>query len=72
MAVFAKKKGLTFAGPVYNTYLFDEISIADPERYLLQVSASVSEARRTSSRCRLRRGVKQLHPPAAKIFSCAS
>ena len=50
MAAFAQKNGLIFTGPVYNTYLFDEISIADPERYLLQVSASVSETRRVPSR----------------------
>jgi hypothetical protein len=31
---------------VYNTYLLDELSIKDPDQYLLQVSASVSEARR--------------------------
>lgn len=41
MAVFAKKNGLVFTGAIYNTYLFDEISIPDPEQYLLQVSASV-------------------------------
>ena len=50
MAAFAKKNGLIFTGAVYNTYLFDEISIADPERYLLQVSASVTETRRVPSR----------------------
>ena len=50
MATFAKKNGLIFTGAVYNTYLFDEISTTDPERYLLQVSASVSETRRVPSR----------------------
>ena len=50
MTAFAKKNGLIFTGAVYNTYLFDEISIANPEQYLLQVSASVSETRRISSR----------------------
>ena len=50
MTVFAKKNGLVFTGAVYNTYLFDEISIADPEQYLLQVSASVTETRRLPSR----------------------
>ena len=50
MAAFSKKNGLIFTGAVYNTYLFDEISISDPERYLLQVSASVSETRRVPSR----------------------
>jgi DNA-binding transcriptional MerR regulator len=46
MADYADQNGLTFTGPVYNTYLLDELSITDPEQYLLQVSASVSEARR--------------------------
>lgn len=39
---------LIFTGPVYNTYLFDELSIVDPEQYLLQVSVVVSETRRVS------------------------
>jgi len=46
MAAFAIKNGLVFTGAVYNTYLFDEISIDNPEQYLLQVSASVAETRR--------------------------
>jgi DNA-binding transcriptional MerR regulator len=46
IADYADKTGLTFTGPVYNTYLLDELSIKDPEQYLLQVSVSVSEARR--------------------------
>jgi DNA-binding transcriptional MerR regulator len=46
MAAYAERNGLTFNGPVYNTYLLDELSMTDPEQYLLQVSASVSEARR--------------------------
>jgi DNA-binding transcriptional MerR regulator len=46
MADYADKNGLTFTGPVYNTYLLDELSTTDPEQYLLQASASVSEARR--------------------------
>jgi DNA-binding transcriptional MerR regulator len=46
MADYADKKGLTFTGPVYNTYLLDELSVTDTDRYLLQISASVSEARR--------------------------
>ena len=50
MTEFAKKSGLVFNGPVYNTYLFDEISVTDPSRYLLQVSASVRETRRVPSR----------------------
>jgi hypothetical protein len=46
MAAYAVRNGLTFAGPVYNTYLLDELSMTDTEQYLLRVSASVSEARR--------------------------
>jgi effector-binding domain-containing protein len=50
MAAFAKKNGLVFSGPVYNVYLFDEISVIDPEQYLLQVSASVMETSRVFTR----------------------
>jgi len=50
MAAFAKKNGLVFIGPVYNIYLFDEMSVASPDQYLLQVSASVKETRRVQSR----------------------
>jgi DNA-binding transcriptional MerR regulator len=49
MAKYAKRNGLAFIGPVYNTYLLDELSIAKPDQYLLQVSASISEARRDSA-----------------------
>jgi len=52
MVAFAKKNGLVFNGPVYNIYPFDEISVTDPDQYLLQVSASVKETRRTFSRLR--------------------
>jgi DNA-binding transcriptional MerR regulator len=55
MAAFAKKKGLAFSGPVYNIYLNDEISVTDPEQYLLQVCASVRETRRVESRRPIRR-----------------
>ena len=50
MEAFAKKNGLLFNGPVYNIYLFDEMSIIDTNQYLLQVSASVKETRRVASR----------------------
>lgn len=50
MASFAEKNGLLFTGPVYNIYLFDELSIADPDQYLLQATAPVKETRRTPSR----------------------
>jgi DNA-binding transcriptional MerR regulator len=46
MTDYAEKNGLTFTGAVYNTYLLDELSVKEPEQYLLQVSALVSEARR--------------------------
>ena len=46
MVEFAKEKGLVFNGPVYTIYLLDEMSIIDPKRYLLQVSASINERRR--------------------------
>ena len=47
---FAKKNGLIFNGPVYNLFLTDEVSEMDPDKYLLQVTASVSETRRTPTR----------------------
>jgi hypothetical protein len=50
MAAYVERNGLTFDGPVYNTYLIDELSMADPEQYLLQASASVSEVRRDPMR----------------------
>jgi hypothetical protein len=50
MNTYAKKNGLIFSGAVYNIYLFDEISISDPEQYLLQVSAPVTETKRLLSR----------------------
>jgi hypothetical protein len=56
MADYAKRKGLMFTGPVYGVYLLDEFSVADPEQYLLRVSASVSEARRDPVRHIRRRG----------------
>ena len=50
MAAYAKKNGLIFNGSVYNIFLSAELSEVDPTHYLLQVSASVSETRRLSSR----------------------
>jgi len=35
------KNGLEFPGPVYNIYLSDELSVIEPEQYLLQISVSV-------------------------------
>lgn len=50
LVAFAQKNGLIFSGPVFNVYLFDEMSVVDPEQYLLQVSVSVKETRRVPSR----------------------
>jgi len=47
MAAYAAKNNLAFKGPVYNIYIFDEISIVEPEQYLLQASVSVLETRST-------------------------
>lgn len=49
MNAFAKKNNLAFNGPVFNIFLTDEISEVKPENYLLQVCASVKEARLTPS-----------------------
>jgi len=46
MEAFAKENGLLFTGPVYNLFLLDELSIVDPNQYLLQVAASVTETKR--------------------------
>jgi hypothetical protein len=50
MAGYANDNGLIFIGPVYNVYLFDEMSILDKNNYLLQVSAPVRETRRMQYR----------------------
>ncbi|MCL2030117.1 MAG: MerR family DNA-binding transcriptional regulator [Oscillospiraceae bacterium] len=41
MKAHAEENGLVFAGPVYEMYLHDEISVTEPERYLIQVSAAL-------------------------------
>ncbi|MDR1330193.1 MAG: MerR family transcriptional regulator [Oscillospiraceae bacterium] len=41
MAAHAEKIGLKFSGPVYNVYLHDEVCVADPDNYLLQVFVAV-------------------------------
>jgi len=46
MAAAAKEQDVEFVVPVYNIYLNDEISESDPNRYLLQVTASVRERRK--------------------------
>jgi len=48
MVAYAEKNGLAFNGPVYNIYVSDEISVADPSQYLLQVSASVTKERKVN------------------------
>jgi DNA-binding transcriptional MerR regulator len=50
MEAYAKKNGYVFTGAVYNIFLSDEISIVEPDRYLLQASVPVIETRRPSSR----------------------
>ena len=50
METFAQMNELMFTGPVYGQYLFDELSETDPDRYLMQVSASVKGITRTSAR----------------------
>jgi len=50
MVAFAKDQELVFSGPVYNTYLFDEVSVSNPNKYLLQVAASVTRTQLTANR----------------------
>jgi DNA-binding transcriptional MerR regulator len=50
MAEYAKKNGLIFNGAVYHIYPFDELSISDPNDYLLQACAAVKETKRTPHR----------------------
>lgn len=50
LIAYAKKNRLEFNGPVYNIYLFDEVSIANTNQYLLQVSAQIKESRKTKTR----------------------
>ena len=42
MAAHAEKNGLTCRGPVYVTYLHDEISTKDPSQYLSQISIALT------------------------------
>ena len=50
MVAFAKDNGLVFSGPVYGKALFDEISVVEPDQYLFQISAAVTETKRVPSR----------------------
>ena len=50
MVAYAKKNGLVFDGAAYRIYLTDEISVIEPDQYLIQISVPVKETRRISSR----------------------
>jgi DNA-binding transcriptional MerR regulator len=50
MEAYADRNRIEFIGPVYNIYLQDELSITNPEQYLLQVSAAVRDTRRATWR----------------------
>ncbi|MCL1847727.1 MAG: MerR family transcriptional regulator [Coriobacteriia bacterium] len=41
MAAYARENSLTFHGPVYSTYLLDEICYKDSDQYLAQISVAV-------------------------------
>ena len=43
MVKYAKEHKIVFDGPVYNLYLFNEISTMEPGQYLLQVSSAIKE-----------------------------
>ena len=42
LAAYAKEHRLAFEGPVYNTYLLDEMSVMDHNNYLLEVDAGLA------------------------------
>jgi DNA-binding transcriptional MerR regulator len=44
MAAYAKMHRWEFCGPVYNIYVQSEISVKDPDRYLMQASVPVVKA----------------------------
>ena len=44
MMKYAKDNGLAFIGPVYVIFVFDEVSINDKNKYLMQISAPVVES----------------------------
>lgn len=48
MEAFANKHDLLFCGPVYNLYVADEISVANSDDYLLQMTVPVSISRHTN------------------------
>ncbi|MDR0520139.1 MAG: MerR family transcriptional regulator [Clostridiales Family XIII bacterium] len=43
MSDYAEKNGIETVGPVYNVYLLDEVSVADPSEYLMRASVLVKE-----------------------------
>jgi hypothetical protein len=43
MKAYAEQHNLVLAGPVYEIYLHDEISVADPDQYLIQASVPVKK-----------------------------
>ena len=45
MAKYAKANGLVFTGPVYNSFVFDELSVVDPQQYLLKAIVRVNGTR---------------------------
>ena len=46
MKVYAKDNALTLSGPVYTTYLHDEICIKNPSQYLAQICVAVSRQKK--------------------------
>ena len=50
MRTYAKKRGLSFTGPVYEIYLHDEIVADDPDQYLIQASVPVNKKKVTGER----------------------
>ena len=41
MTAYARENDLSFDGPMFNTYLLDEVSTSDPQQYLLQAAVMV-------------------------------
>jgi len=41
LRAYANEHGITFTGPVYEIYLHDEITVEDPNRYLIQISVPI-------------------------------
>jgi DNA-binding transcriptional MerR regulator len=46
MQAYAKDNALTLSGPVYVTYLHDEICMKDPSKYLAQICVAVSKRKK--------------------------